>query len=155
MPNQDNKYIDLAGRIFLTMIGFFVSLALLLLLLRFLLGLLTYIPWITYAYMLGILILPASLFISVFLVFARRTKRHPSKPVRVISWILFFLGMIAWACCLFSDLYLFFTKGHTEIAYYDSFNLLFLSSTIGMIFLVGIIQALTTEKEKDWMERPH
>ena len=25
MPNQDNKYIDLAGRIFLTMIGFCFS----------------------------------------------------------------------------------------------------------------------------------
>jgi hypothetical protein len=31
--------------------------------------------------------------------------------------------------------------------------MLYLASNVGCIFLVGVMQALGSEKEKDWMER--
>lgn len=153
MSNQENKYIVLAGSIFLTMIGFLLSLVLLLLGLKWLLGLLNYIPWLTYLYMLGILLLPASLFISVYYIYARRTRRHRSAVVRYVSWLLFAVATLAWIVCIVLDLKTFIAKAHTDISYYHSFDMIFLAGNVGLIFFTGVYQALTAEKEVDWIDR--
>jgi len=67
--------------------------------------------------------------------------------------LLFIAAILAWASVLTLDTAGFFKSASTEIGKYYSYNLLFLTSNIGMIFLVGVLQALTTEKEKDWMDK--
>ena len=51
------------------------------------------------------------------------------------------------------DVVKFFTTQATDTDKYYSYNLLFLVCNGALIFLIGILQALTTEKEKNWMER--
>jgi hypothetical protein len=153
MDDQYGKYIRLFGTLFFTLIGFIVSLLLLMLGLRLFFGLLSYIPWFTYIYMIFIIMVPSALFISVFIVYMRRTAFHPSRIIRYISYTLFSIALLAWGICLFLDLKTFFTYAYVEIGRYNSFNMLFLASNVACIFLVGIMQAFTTAKEKDWMER--
>ncbi|HPH84593.1 MAG TPA: hypothetical protein PLC48_04005 [Ferruginibacter sp.] len=153
MDDQFGKYIRLFGTLFFTLIGFILSLLLLMLGLRLFFGLLSYIPWFTYIYMIFIIMVPAALFISVFIVYMRRTAFHPSRIIRYISYTLFSIALIAWAVFLFLDLKTFFTHAYVEIGKYYSYNMPFLASNVACIFLVGVMQAFTTAKEKDWMER--
>lgn len=153
MDDQFGKYIRLFGTLFFTLIGFIVSLLLLMLGLRLFFGLLSFIPWFTYIYMIFIIMVPSALFISVFIVYMRRTAFHPSRIIRYISYTLFSIALIAWGGCLFFDLKTFFSFAYVEIGKYNSYNMIFLASNVACIFLVGIMQAFTTAKEKDWMER--
>ena len=61
--------------------------------------------------------------------------------------------LTAWACCLITDLITFFKSHYRDIAHYNSYNLAFLAANVGVIFFVGILQALTSSKEVDWMDR--
>lgn len=153
MPGQENKYISLFLRIILTAIGFILSIALLLLLIRLFFGLLSYIPWVTYLYMIGILLVPSALFISIYLLYFSRTKHHPSVAVRYISKVYFIAALACWLFVLARDLNEFFSESYNTIDKYYSYELTFLAANVGGIFLIGIIQALTTAKEKDWMDR--
>jgi len=153
MEDQFSKYLRLFGTIFFTFLGFIVAIALLLLGFRLLFGLVSYIPWFTYVYMIIILLVPPALFITVYLIYFKRTKVHPSRPVRLISYILFSVALIAWAFFLVGDMIRFFKSGYTSIDRYNCFNLLFLFCNVEGIFFIGVMQALTTAKEKDWMEK--
>lgn len=153
MEDQQGKYIQLFGTIFFVFIGFIVSILLLLMGLRLLFGLLNYVPWFTYIYIVFILLVPSALFISVYLIYLKRSKFHPSKAIRIISNSFFILAIACWAFCLGRDMITFFQKGYTDIGRYFSYNMIFLVANVAGIFLIGIIQALTTAKEKDWMER--
>ena len=153
MPDQQGKFIRLFGTIFFSLIGAIVSFVLLMLLFRWLISSLDYIPWFTYFYMSLILLLPTALFVSVFAIFFRRTKMHPSKPVRIFSSAIFLIGILSWFVVLGFDCINFFKTASPEISQYYSYNLLYLVGNVGIIFFIGIIQALTTAKEKDWMER--
>ncbi|MEO6671678.1 MAG: hypothetical protein ABIN36_19495 [Ferruginibacter sp.] len=151
---EDNgKYLRLFGTLFFTFIGFLLAFALLMLGIKFFFGLLSYIPWFTYAYMILILMFPTSLFLSAYIIFFRKTKFHPSRPVKMISYIIFITAIAFWIWFFISDLMLFFKSHNNGIEGYETYNLLFLAISVFCLFLVGIIQALTTEKEKDWMER--
>ncbi|MEO8772347.1 MAG: hypothetical protein ABI402_19770 [Ferruginibacter sp.] len=153
---EDNgKYLRLFGTLFFTFIGFLVAFALLLLGIKFFFGLLSYIPYFTYVYMILILMFPTCLFLSAYIIFFRKTKYHPSKGVRVVSYIIFIAAISTWLWFFVSDLLLFSKspKSGNGIDGYETYNLLFLAISVACLFLVGIIQALTTEKEKDWMER--
>lgn len=147
------KYIRLSGTIFFSFIGFIIAFVLLLLSFRLFFGLLSYIPWLVYMYMLFIICVPASLFLSVYFIFLRRTPRHPSRIVRFLSYGIFSIAILIWMYVFVTDIILFFTFHHQDIAPYSSYNLLFLASNVGLIFLMGIIQALTLPAEPDWMEK--
>lgn len=153
MEDQFGKYFRLFGTIFFTFIGFILALILLMLGIKLLFGVLSYIPWLTYLYILLIVIFPATLFTAVYIIFIRKTRKHPSAPVRWLSYIVFTVALICWAYFFGYDLYLFFKHFYTTIDKYYTYNLLFLSLNVGCIFLFGVIQALTTAKEKDWMEK--
>ena len=153
---EDNgKYLRLFGTLFFTFIGFLVAFALLMLGIKFFFGLLSYIPWFTYMYMILILMFPTCLFLSAYIIFFRKTKYHPSKPVRIVSYIIFSAAISFWLWFFVSDLILFSRspKNGNGIDGYETYNLLFLAISVFLLFFVGIIQALTTVKEKDWMER--
>jgi hypothetical protein len=153
MEDQFSKYLRLFGNILFSFIGFILLSALLLLGLRFLMGALDYMSWFSYIYMCCMLLLPAGLFISVYMIFYKRTKNHPVKIVRLLSNLLFAVGILIWIVLLVIDFVNFFKNGYQDIGKYFSYQLLPLTSNVAVVFLTGVMQALTTAKEKDWMEK--
>ena len=143
----------LTARIGLSFIGFFVALFLVMFALRFFFGILDKMSWVSLFYMLLIVIFPALVFVTAFVIFFLRTRRHPSKIVRIISNIIFAAILISWLIYLGIDLKTFFSGRYNSISYYATYNLLFLTINVGTIFIVGIIQALTSEKEQDWTQK--
>jgi len=47
----------------------------------------------------------------------------------------------------------FFKTGSREVGKFNSYNVVYLAASVATIFLVGVMQALSTEKEKDWLEK--
>lgn len=153
MDTREDKYIGLILRLIALVLGFLLVLVLFFLLMRGIFGLLKFVPWLTYLYMSGIILLPFCLFTGVYLVYWRRTKRHPSAVVKFISYGIFSAALAGWAYCLYNDAGTFFTHAYSSIDKYISYNMFILAGNVFAIFLVGIIQALTSEKEKDWLQR--
>lgn len=153
MEDSFGKYLRLFGSLFFLVIGAIVGLILLLLGIKLVFGLLSYIPWINFVYTSFIVLLPAVLFIAVYIYYIKRTKRHPSTAARYISYILLAAALICWIIFLSLDLVLLIKHASAEIGTYHSYDMIFLISNIAMIFVVGIIQALAMPREKDWMER--
>jgi hypothetical protein len=102
---------------------------------------------------LAVMVMPIAVFETAYIIFFRRTKHHPSKIVRGISYFLFVIALCYCTTVLVLDMYSFFTtKGHV-VTDYNSFSLLCLAGNIALLFIVGLLQAFTTAKEKDWMDR--
>ncbi len=104
---------------------------------------------------LGTITLLPALFSSVYVIFFKRTKQHPSATVRVLSSLFFVLGIICSITVLVIDIIAFFSKYEIDISAYRCFSLAYLAGNVAMIFLIGIMQAFTTQKEVDWMDRKH
>jgi len=104
---------------------------------------------------LGVITLAPALFSSVYVIFFKRTKLHPLVIVRIISQAFFVIGIICSISILVIDMISFFRKFEIDISAYRCFSLAYLAGNVGGIFLVGIIQAFTTPKEVDWMDRKH
>ena len=153
MEDRFGKYIRLFSSLFFLVIGFIITIILLMLFIRLFFGLLSYIPWITYIYMGFIILVPAALFIPAYIVYFRRTTSHPAKIVKVISYTIFTIAIGAWSVFLVMDMVSFFKHAYTAIGMYKSYDMIFLASNVACFFLIGVLQALTTEKETDWMER--
>lgn len=153
MEDRYSKYFQLTFNLFFTLLGFIVALALLMLGLKYVFRLLDYIPWFVYVYMMFIFIIPAALFITIFLIYFKRTTQHPSLVIRVISYVIFTVALLVWGTSFVRDMFTFFKTGAREISNYYSYNILLLAGSVAVIFLVGVMQAFTTQKEKDWMER--
>jgi hypothetical protein len=151
--NDAGKYIRLFWILFLAMTGFLIVLILLFLGLRLVMGLVNELPWISYIYTLFILSVPAAIFITAFSIYSYRTRSHPSGPVRIISYLLFGIFLCAWLVFYTMDIITFFRTSQTVIEPYKSWNLIFLSANVACLFIVGIIQALSSAKEEDWLER--
>jgi hypothetical protein len=153
MEDQFSKYIKLFNTLVVSFVAFVVALLLVFLGLRLIFGVLNQISWLTYLYTAVILILPAVLFIVVYLIFWKRTKLHPSKPVAALSKIVFAAALCSWIVVLVLDAVMFTKKGYSDVYRYKSFDLLFLIAHVTLIFLIGVIQALSMPAEKDWMQR--
>jgi hypothetical protein len=151
--NPNGSIPELMGRVVLLLIGFILSIVLLMVGLKYLFMGLDQFSFFQNFYLLTMVMLPAVFFITVFVIFFLRTTQHVSTPVRYLSYAVFSVSVLGWLYFLISDVALFFGKGYTEISKYQSFSLLFLSSSIGTIFFIGVIQALTTGKETDWMDK--
>lgn len=102
---------------------------------------------------LGIITLAPALFSTVYFIFFKRTAKHPVAWVRMLSYVIFVIGIAICAVILAMDMRSFFTKFKTDISSYESFSLVFMAGNVGALFLIAIIQALTTKKELDWMDR--
>ena len=151
--DQHGKYIRLFGTLFFTFIGFIVALILILLGLRVVFGVLSYIPWLANIFTLFIICVPAALFISVFIIYFFRTKTHPSLPARIFSYIIFAAALASWAYAWVSDLITFFTHYYMAVGEYMSYNMIYLVANVLALFFVAMIQGLSTKKEVDWMEK--
>jgi hypothetical protein len=118
-----------------------------------------HLSWVTYVFKLVIIALPALLFISVYLIFYKRTVSFHSRPVRILSHTLFIAAIISWIYAYVMDL-IFFSKmsvvspaAGNSISEYLSYNTWFITTHISFLFLTGVLQALTSPPEADWMER--
>ena len=100
-----------------------------------------------------IILVPAALFIPAYIVYFRRTSSHPRKIVKAVSYLVFSIAIGAWAVFLVMDMTVFFKHAYTTIGMYKSYDMVFLAANVACFFLIGVLQALTTEKEADWMER--
>ncbi len=148
-----DKYIRLFGSIFFMFCGFILALGLLILGLRTIFGVLDYMPWFSVMFTLFIICVPAVLFITVYIIYIKHTKPHTSKPAKVFSYIIFTIALAAWFYFWILDFIIFFKQHYTSIDKYHCYNLAFLSANVFTIFLVGIVQALSTKKEIGWMEK--
>ena len=148
-----SKYFQLVFNLFFTVVGFLIALVLIMLGLKYAFRLLDYIPWFVYMYVLFILSVPAALFISVFVIYFKRTYSHTSAVVKGISFSIFTIAIILWAAAYILDMIYFIKKGSRQVSDYYSYNYILLISSIVVIFFIGVMQALSAEKEKDWMEK--
>jgi hypothetical protein len=153
MQDKFTRYLQLSNRLVISFVAFIVSLSLLLLLLRVLFGLLDSLSWFVYLFTIFIVIVPAAVFLTVFGVGFSRIKYHPSIVVKVISYIFSVAAIGLWLWLLGVDIYRFFKTASLDIAKYQSYSMLYLAGSVALIFLLAILQALTTSKEKDWMEK--
>lgn len=153
MEDRYGKYVRLFGTLFFTMIGFILAFTLLLLGIRLIFGLLSFISWSAYIYTLFIMMVPAVLFISIYIIYFKRTAAHPSAFVRYISYGIFSVALIFWVIFFVMDIITFFKHAYTDIEKYNGYDMIFLSANVAAIFLIGVMQAFSAPKEKDWMER--
>lgn len=153
MEDKFAKYLQLSNRLIISLLAFIVSLLIILFSIRLVFDLLDSMPWFVYLFTLFIIIVPSAVFICIFLASLYRVKNHPSAPVRLISYVLNGAVFLAWAYFLCRDIITFFLTGSQQIGNYNSYNVLYLAGSVALIFLLAIIQALSTEKEKDWIEK--
>jgi len=104
------------------------------------------------AFELLIISIPCAIFASAYYIFFRRTKFHPSATVRIISRVLFVIGFCLALVFLVMDIITYFRKP-ADVGDYLSFNTWSLAGNIGGLFIIAIMQAFTTQKETDWMDR--
>lgn len=102
---------------------------------------------------LGIVAMAPALFSAVYVIFFKRTKEHPVAGVRIISKTFFIIAVAISAVVLVLDMIGFFTKFNIDIAGYYSYSLAYMAGNVAMLFLIAIMQAFTTKKEVDWMDR--
>ncbi len=154
---QDNdtvaKYIRLFGTIFLTMIGFVLSLVLLLLFFNLFFGLLNKFSVTEFIFNLIIIVLPACFFITICIYYWKRTKKFPIKLVKYISYFIFCVMIGTWAFALVKDVINYFRLGAAQLSNFQSFELYMLAGSVFLIFLTGILQALALPDEGDWISR--
>ena len=153
MEDKFARYLQLSNRLILSLVSFIAVLLLLLLGLRLAFGLLDSIPWFVYVFTIFIIMIPTLFFITVFLIYFSRTRQHPSTFVRYLSWGLFIMALLVWSYFLIADMITFFKTASQQIGNYHSYSVIFLAGSVALIFIVGIIQALSTSKEKDWLEK--
>ncbi len=104
---------------------------------------------------LTILAIPTIIFLFAYIVFALRTKKnHPKAAIRAISYVLFTLAI---AYCIYGfsiSVITYLKKGASMgINEYHTYTIYYLAGNITLLFIIGIIQALSMDKEEDWMER--
>jgi len=109
-------------------------------------------PILDTVFELLVISVPCAIFASAHYIFFKRTKFHPSAIVRTISRAFFAIGFCLAIAFLVMDFINYFHK-RSDVGNYGSFGLWYLVGNIAGLFLMAIIQALTTQKEKDWMER--
>lgn len=153
MENRFEKFFQLFGGLFFTFVGIIISIALILLGIKVLMSGLDQISWMNYLYMSTMLLIPPVIFISGFTIFLFRTRRHPSKAARWFSYPIFIATILAWLCIFVIDFRYFLQTKEGEIGFYYCFSLICLGSSMALIFLMGIIQALAMPAEKDWLEK--
>lgn len=151
--NDPGKYIRLFGTIFMAFLGAILALVLLFLGIRLVFGGLNELSWFTYVFAVFVLSVPTTIFITAFTIFFFRTKKLNSAVVRIISNVLFVLFFCAWIIFYVLDIIAFFRKGQIQIVDTHSWDMIFLTASISCLFFVGVLQALSSPKEQDWLER--
>lgn len=151
--NDPGKYIKLFGLIMVTFFSFILALVILFLFMKFVFGLLPYVSWLVYAYMVIIIAVPATLFITIFSIYFARTKKFNPKYLRYIFLSIFTALIITWVGVFIYDILNFIKFEKTDIKDYLCFNMYLLTLNVVVIFLIGIIQALSAPKQEEWHDK--
>jgi len=152
MEDRFTKYSKLYFLIFLLFLSVPVLIALLLGVFYGFAKLISSRPTTT-IYELLIISLPAAVFATIYYVFFRRTKTHPRAIVRIISKVVFIAGFCSCILVLLKDYKKFYDKSIFDFDGYWSFTVLFLAGNVATFFIVALLQAFTTNKEEDWLEK--
>ena len=104
-------------------------------------------------FQLLVISMPAAVFCTAYTIFFKRTGKHPLASVRIISKTLFTIGFVSSLVFLILDIISFFRHRGGDITDLRCFDMVFLALNIGGLFLIALLQALTTEKEKDWLQK--
>lgn len=147
------KKVKLLFNLMFAFVGFLVSLVLLFLLMKLVFGLLKYMPWLDYVFAVFMVCVPAVLFVTAFSIFFKRTLSYPIISVRYISLGLLFPAVLGWIFLFFRDILFFFQSQKIDIGNYWSYDKTWLVGSVALIFILGIIQALSLPKEPDWIEK--
>lgn len=148
-----SRFIKLFGLILLSGLLVLIFLVLIMLGLRLFFDQVGNMPWMTWSYRVLILSLPAAIMISAYVIFLKRTGAHPSAPVKWISYLLISAACLWMLYAFTTDLISFVRKPVNVISSFLSYNKYILAGHVALLFFTGVLQALTTEKEKDWMDR--
>ena len=151
--NDPAKYVKLFWLLLLSVIAVLGAMVLIFLGLRLVFGFVNELSWFTYVFALFVLSVPPAIFITAFIIYWVRTRAHPSTVARMVSYVIFALFLSAWLIQFSRDLISFFTMKLTPAVDYKSWDMVFIASSIAALFIVGIIQAFSSAKEEDWMER--
>jgi hypothetical protein len=152
MDDRFTKYSKLYFLIFLLFLAVPVSFALLIATFYGFSTLISSRPVDTF-FELVVIGIPSAVFATVYYIFFKRTKQHPSGTVKIISQILFVTGFLGSLLFLVLSIISYFKKGYNNITDYPTFHIAFLAGNIGGMFLIAIMQAFTTKKEEDWMAK--
>lgn len=150
---QRDKHFKLGLLFIITALSFIVALVLLFLFMKLVFGVMSYMPWLTYVFTVGVLSAPAAVFFPAWIIFIRRSAGHPVQWVRIFSYILMSAMLLLWGMFYIYDLITFFRTGSAAIKNYLSWEMVFLASNVALIFIAGVIQALSLPPEKDWMAK--
>lgn len=159
MEDNLSKFLKIAGLVLLSLLIFLIAVALLVVGLRFIFGLFGHMPWVVLFYKMVILVLPAALFINVYIYFFRITKRHSSRSARNISFFVFAVAVLTLILAYGYDLRSFITlsgrdtSAGSTVRNYLSYHTVFLSAHVLCLILIGVLQALAAPAEKDWLEK--
>lgn len=153
MEDNLSKYFRLAARVFASVVAFLLIVALIFMALWYMVAAYDKLPWAEAIFMAIVLIVPAAIFGTTIITFFFKTFHHPSQSVKYFSYFFFILLLLAWLAVLGIDFFTFFTKQYRDIDKYYSFNMLFLFLNVLVIFSLAVVQAFSTTKEKDWLEK--
>jgi hypothetical protein len=153
MEDKLSRFIKLFGLLLMSFLLVIAFLVLIMLGLRLFFDQVGNMPWMTWSYRMLILSLPTAVMTTAYVIFIRRTGDHPSSFVRWISYFL--IGAAAlWMLISFAmDVVAFVREPVNTITSFLSYNKYLLAGHVSLLFFTGVLQALTTEKEKDWMDR--
>jgi len=102
---------------------------------------------------LMIISVPSAVFTTAYYIFFTRTRKHTSATVRMISYPLFIIGFSIAVVFLIMDLVSYLHKAQGDVTGFLCYNIFFLSGNVFALFTIALMQAFTTEKEKDWLEK--
>lgn len=150
---MQKSYIKLLGLILGSAIAFLIAVAAIFFLLRFSSAMFDKIPWAPTIYIIILLLLVPVVFGLLYYYLIRRSLRHPSKLLGIISATLFGLAFITLLITLGRD-FMFLTKGfQPDINKYWTYEIFFLVGHGFLIFLLVLIQAAALPEEQDWIDK--
>ena len=116
-------------------------------------GILDQVPYFSQVFMLFTILVPFSVFTFAYGLFWRKTKSHPNRSTRLFSYIIFAIAIGCWLYFLGNDVFRFFKYNYDSIGKYISFNMWVLAGSVASLYVVGMIQALSMPKEKNWLDK--
>ncbi|NMD29234.1 MAG: hypothetical protein GYA79_05920, partial [Bacteroidetes bacterium] len=72
---------------------------------------------------------------------------------RYLSIAIFATVLLVWARNLVTDIITLLNHHYTDVVKYNSYQFWMLVGSVLIIFFTGMLQAMGTDKEKDWMEK--
>lgn len=153
MEDRFTKYSKLATLLFLLFLGFLAFIVILFLLGRLAFSIFDHVPWLAHLYMYGIVMAPGLLFITVYSIFFKRTLSYKAKFIRYLCLAIFASIILIWVRSMVLDIITLIHHRFTDAVKYNSYQFWMLVGSVLTLFVTGMVQAMGTDKEKDWLDK--